>query len=89
MENEGINIAQMQVVPNPAMDHSQIQIQSNIGGMASIQISNALGQKIMINDYLAISKGQTLVSLPQGLSNGIYHVSMNFNGKQFTSTFVK
>ncbi len=89
MENEGMNIAQMQVVPNPAMDHSQIQIQSNIGGMAAIQISNALGQKIMINDYLAISKGQTLVSLPQGLSNGIYHVSMNFNGKQFTSTFVK
>ena len=89
MENEGINIAQMQVVPNPASDHSQIQIQSNIGGMAAIQISNALGQKIMINDQLAISKGQTLVSIPQGMSNGIYHVSMNFNGKQFTSTFVK
>ena len=89
MENESMNISQMQVVPNPAMDHSQIQIQSSIGGLAAIQISNALGQKIMINDYLTISKGQTLVSLPQGLSNGIYHVSMNFNGKQFTSTFVK
>ena len=89
MENESMNISQMQVVPNPAMDHSQIQIQSSIGGMAAIQISNALGQKIMINDYLTISKGQTLVSLPQGLSNGLYHVSMNFNGMQFTSTFVK
>jgi hypothetical protein len=89
MENESLNISQMQVVPNPAMDHSQIQIQSSIGGMAAIQISNALGQKIMINDYLTISIGQTLVSLPQGLSNGLYHVSMNFNGRQFTSTFVK
>jgi hypothetical protein len=82
-------VTQMQVVPNPALDHSQIQIQSRTGGTATLQISNALGQKVMINNHLALSKGQTLVSLPQGLSKGIYHVSMNFNGKLFTSSFVK
>ena len=82
-------VTQMQVVPNPAADHSQIQIQTNAGGTASLRICNALGQTVMIDNRLTIQKGLTLVSLPQGISNGLYHISMDFNGQQITSTFVK
>jgi hypothetical protein len=82
-------VTQMQVVPNPAADHSQIQIQANAGGTASLHICNALGQTVMIDNRLTIQKGLTLVSLPQGFSNGLYHISMDFNGQQITSTFVK
>jgi hypothetical protein len=88
-EMQVINQIQMQTVPNPAVDHSQIQIQSQISGLAKIQISNALGQIVMDDARLTIQKGQTLVALPQGLGNGLYHVSLAFNGKTFTSTFVK
>lgn len=88
-EQSDVTLSQMIVVPNPAEDHSHLQIQSKQSGMGTLQITNALGQVVSAENALVVNKGLTEIALPQGLSAGIYHVSFETNGRILTASFVK
>ncbi len=88
-EQSDVSLTQMIVVPNPAVDHSHLQIQSKQSGMGTLQITNALGQVVSTENALVVNKGLTEIALPQGLSAGIYHVSFETNGQILTTSFVK
>lgn len=88
-EQSKVSLTQMLVVPNPAVENSQLQIQSKHSGMGTLQITNALGQIVSMDYAVVIQKGLTNIALPQGLGSGLYHVSLETNGEVSTTTFVK
>lgn len=88
-EQSNVSLTQMLVVPNPAVENSQLQIQSKHYGFGTLQITNALGQIVSTDNAVVIQKGLTNIALPQGLGSGLYHVSLETNGEVVTTTFVK
>lgn len=76
------SLMDMTLYPNPASSSLSLEIQSQTGGSALLQISNTLGQIVYRNNVaLQAGRSQTQIDLT-AIPTGYYIVSLQLDGKQ-------
>lgn len=78
--NITLSQSQLKLFPNPATDLIIIKNESHLK-MASVQVYNILGQKVL-NDK--IESSETYQMHTQNLSSGVYQIRINFNDGNWT-----
>lgn len=81
-------ISSVQLYPNPANDHTDLQLIVSENGDAVINITNLMGQNILSLTE-KVTYGKNLIRInTESLSNGVYLVSTELNGEIQTLKFV-
>lgn len=75
----GINhrpVLNYRIYPNPVIDVLNIQFPNSSGSQYLVWMINSMGQQIFTKSYTNASSGAVNISLPQGLSPGIYFLKV-------------
>jgi hypothetical protein len=78
MAVESVAQESLKVYPNPANDYLMVE-----GEMTSVEVYNAIGQRLMTK---AVDGNSTRISL-SNFSNGIYFLRVSNNGEVMTRKF--
>lgn len=85
-EQAGLRMA---LYPNPAANLATLDFEMPKTGAGSVEIFNALGQRVSLVREGIMAKGnQSVVIRTEGLENGIYFVTLTANGARTTQRMV-
>jgi hypothetical protein len=82
----------LNVAPNPVAEVANVKISSNVNGIATLVVTNALGQVVnSMNVELTSGTTQNVALQAENLVSGIYHVQVLGANRQVlaNTTFVK
>jgi hypothetical protein len=69
------------VYPNPAKSFIQLQLNKNVTGRATVQVTDISGKVLKVQNFNA--NGNVLNVSTENLSSGTYLVKLIFNGEQY------
>jgi hypothetical protein len=69
------------VYPNPATTFMQLQINRNVNGKVTIQVTDALGKVLQQQTFTV--NGSVIKLSTDGLGSGTYLVKLLYNGEQY------
>ena len=79
----------VQVFPNPVGDHFYIYMRKMVAGTASVNLYNALGQRVY-NRNINLVNGSEYVEVPsQYLAKGVYFLKINAGDFNFVKKLLK
>lgn len=71
------------IYPNPITNESVIEINSEIGRMYNLNITNVLGQ-VVYSHSNQVEQTKEIVPIPTQINNGMYFINLNIDGKHAT-----
>ncbi|MBI1266283.1 MAG: T9SS type A sorting domain-containing protein [Cryomorphaceae bacterium] len=77
------------VTPNPTNGALQLNVSSNIGGVAQIQVLNLMGQVILVQDITITAAKKSFFIDLSGKSAGVYFVRTGLNDSVVTQRVIK
>jgi len=83
LEDNVLEEGTLDVYPNPITNESVIEINTEIGGSFSLNITNVLGQTVYRQSD-NVEQNKLLIPVPTDLNNGMYFINLNIDGKHAT-----
>ena len=88
-ENQGGNLSEYQVFPNPVGDHFYIYMRKMVSTTANINLYNAAGQLVYTKNINLINGSEYIEVPSQYLSSGAYFLRINAGEFKFVKKLIR
>jgi len=78
---------EVSIFPNPADTYVNVDLSDFAGEEVTIRVINNLGRSVSLSKEIVATKGNVRLNL-QGITNGMYNISISTNERQITKRFV-